>query len=166
MDKTVSRSERESSFELLRIIAMFMIICFHFAFKGGFAADGFAADRYCKDILLTFGKIGVNVFMLISGYFMVRSKRNVKKIIKMACVSVFYTLLGNIILLLNGVVTADEFVSDKLIFLIPLYPEIFNIYWFVTAYLIVYILSPYLNILLTAMDKKTYREFLMVILTI
>lgn len=166
MDKTVSRSERESNFELLRIIAMFMIICFHFALKGGFTTDGFGANQYCKDILLTFGKIGVNVFMLISGYFMVKSKRKVKKVIKLACISVFYTLLGNIVMLLNGAVTSEEFVKSKLIFLIPLYPEIYNIYWFVTTYLIIYILSPYLNIFLNAMDKKTYREFLMVILVI
>ena len=46
------------------------------------------------------------------------------------------------------------------------FPTIHARYWFITAYIIVYILSPYLNILIQNMKKKEYQRLLMILLLI
>lgn len=46
------------------------------------------------------------------------------------------------------------------------FPVILNWYWFITAYILVYILSPYLNIFIRAMEEKVYRAFLITLLVL
>ena len=65
--------ERNSSFELLRIIAMIMIIFHHLEVYGGFKFDpsNVTIPRLWCDFIVKGGKIGVNIFVLISGYFLI-----------------------------------------------------------------------------------------------
>ena len=58
---------RNSNFEILRILSMFMIICFHCSFHGKFS-DG-EGNRLIINFFNMFGELGVNCFVLISGYF-------------------------------------------------------------------------------------------------
>lgn len=63
---------RKSNMELLRIISIFLIIVFHCAFKSGFNFElGFHVNKLIVKTCWMFGELGVNLFQLISGYFMV-----------------------------------------------------------------------------------------------
>lgn len=77
---------RSSNFEILRIIAMIMIVAHHFSVHGGF--EMYISSLQLNTIFLQFlqfgGKIGVNIFVLISGYFLINTDNiKVKKIIKL-----------------------------------------------------------------------------------
>ncbi len=67
---------RQSNIELLRIIAMLIIIAHHFAVHSGFefSNDAVTVNRLWIQFIQIGGKTGVNVFVLISGYFLITSK--------------------------------------------------------------------------------------------
>ena len=45
-------------------------------------------------------------------------------------------------------------------------PTIFNAYWFFTIYILIYILSPYLNIFIHNINQEKYKKFLLTIILI
>ena len=74
-------AERKSNMELLRIFSMILIITFHYAYKGGF---DFGTELGANMLLIKtcwmFGELGVNLFILTTGYFMVEGKFKWKKL--------------------------------------------------------------------------------------
>ncbi len=67
-----SKDNRNSSLELLRIIAMILIVVHHYAVHSGFIYEyqPFTASKLIMQTLSIFGKVGVNIFILISTYFL------------------------------------------------------------------------------------------------
>lgn len=150
-----STKERQSNFEVLRIFAIFMIVCFHFALKGGWDFKAGSVLCFEKNVFLILGELGVNIFMLITGYFMCEKMRRKSRAMLIWLESCFYTFCAFFIL---------HFFRDmpftKRVFMQIAFPEIFDTYWYVTAYLVIYLISPYLNIMICAMDKTAFRKFL------
>lgn len=72
---------RYSNFELLRIVAAGMIILFHYVY-GEWDYTYMGHYKVVIDIIWMFGEIGVNIFALLSGYFMIEQEkpRKIKKI--------------------------------------------------------------------------------------
>lgn len=68
-----ARKERQINYELLRIIAMLMIVSLHYLSKGGLLGDPsrakMSATGYAAWLLEAFCLVAVNVYVLISGYF-------------------------------------------------------------------------------------------------
>lgn len=63
---------RSSNIELLRIIAMFMVVLGHYYVKGGFPDDSLMiTSKLVMQFLGSWSKIAVDVFVIISGYFLV-----------------------------------------------------------------------------------------------
>ena len=79
------KTERNSNLEILRILAMIMIISHHLAIYSLFAFDNELnnLNQYYILLLEMGGKIGSNIFFLISGYFMISKKEiNILKLIQ------------------------------------------------------------------------------------
>lgn len=49
-------------------------------------------------------------------------------------------------------------------FIKAFFPTIYKQYWFVTAYIVMYILSPYINKLIFSLDKKHFFKFILLLL--
>ena len=83
---SISHSTRESNFELLRILAMLMIVASHYAVHGiGFDnwTTGSLVNRWCIAFFFSGGEIGVALFFMISGYFLIiKEKISVKKVVQ------------------------------------------------------------------------------------
>lgn len=62
-------TERRSNMELLRIVAMFCIVCFHCSFKSAFVFDELTPNLFFVKALWYLGELGVNLFMLVTGFF-------------------------------------------------------------------------------------------------
>ena len=75
MQKDVKENQpkyvRQSNIELLRIIAMIMIVAHHFSVHGGFSFSTITVNSLWIQFMQNGGKIGVDVFVLISGYFLI-----------------------------------------------------------------------------------------------
>ncbi|KAA9302211.1 acyltransferase family protein [Aerococcus sanguinicola] len=65
--------KRQTNIELLRIISIIMIIFHHFAVHGGFnwEATAITIPHFWYNFIVIGGKVGVNIFILISGYFLI-----------------------------------------------------------------------------------------------
>ena len=68
------RSKRETGFEILRILSMFFIMLVHVLNAGGMLKNANAETLPWHYLLYSFFVPAVNVFVLISAYFMVKSK--------------------------------------------------------------------------------------------
>ena len=151
---------RKSNIELLRIIAMLMIVANHFSVHSNFEITSVTfINCIWLQLLSTFGKLGVNLFVLISGYFLISSKKvKTQKVLKLFLQMLFYSLLCYIIFIGLGI---ENFNRKDMINHFLAYP----IWWFGKCYLVLYFLHPYINIFLNNLNKKSYQK-LIICLTI
>lgn len=157
-------SQRNSAFELLRIIAMILIVFHHFAVHGGFEWDtqSLSIPYFWYNFIAMGGKIGSNVFVLISGYFMVNSKNsifNFKKVLKFWGQIFFYSIAIYCIFVLAGVSKFGIISFVKTIF-----PITFGSWWFASAYFVLFLIHPFLNKLLHCLEKKSYQCLLVLLI--
>lgn len=149
---------RSSNFEILRIIAMIMIVAHHFSVHGGF--EMYISSLQLNTIFLQFlqfgGKIGVNIFVLISGYFLINTDNiKVKKIIKLWFQIFFYSSIIYLVFTLFGHQNFKVISCIK-----ALLPIIYNKYWFASSYFILYLFVPYINRFVKNIDKIAYKKLL------
>ena len=71
------KKDRDSNMELLRIIAMLLIVISHYAVHGvGNTALGYEVYGKSIEFFRFFGNLGVNLFILISGFYGTASKKS------------------------------------------------------------------------------------------
>ena len=153
---------RQSNFELLRIVAMVLIVFSHFAVHSQFeyADEVISIPRLWQHFMSMGGKVGVNCFILISGYFMTQdssTKPNIEKVLKLWGQVYFYSI---VLLAFCKMLGAGEPIALKEIGK-SLMPIVGGRWWFASTYFVLYILHPYLNQLLNGMDKNMYQRFLL-----
>lgn len=156
-NKQISNN-RLSNFELLRIVAMFMIVAHHFSVHGQFAfsTDRITIPRLWIQFIQLGGKVGVNIFILISGYFLVHcSDIKINKILKLWIQMVFYSITIYIAFILFGLESFRIRAVAKCFL-----PITGGNWWFANTYFVLYILSPFINIFLKHLDKKTFQNLL------
>lgn len=152
----VQTKKRNSSIELLRIIAMIDIVMFHYLSRN-FNLYAVENSRIAEDVNLWkemifqyIGYLGVPCFMFISGYYSIKFKWGRFGEIVEQCF--FY-----------GIVS---FVGLWLIYgnRPPFYELLaINNYWFMVSYLMVMLISPALNSMIASLDSK---QLLLVILSL
>ena len=151
---------RKSNLELLRIISMILIVAHHFSKHSdfNFLLTEISINRLWIQFIQMGGKIGVNIFVLISGYFLIDIKKiKITKILKFWCQIFSYSLIIMIIFVLTGLETIELKEIRKHIL-----PITFSNWWFASTYFVLYIFSPYLNKLLTSLDKMLYRRLIII----
>ena len=81
--------QRQSNIELFRIIVMLSIVAHHFVVNSGLLGLMSPTMEVANDVYLwlfgMWGKIGINCFVLITGYFMCTSQFTWRKFIKLVC---------------------------------------------------------------------------------
>ena len=144
--------------ELLRIFSMLMIISLHFFShgKGGNVIFG-SFEYFFQLIIRSLSYVGVNCFVLITGYFMVNKEIRVSKYINIWGQVFFYSLLSIIL----AIVIPIEISKEKII--LSFFPITTNKYWFISAYLLLMIYIPFLNIIIRNLNKKKLRKVLLLL---
>lgn len=109
------------------------------------------------------GKLGVDIFLMISGYFLIKSSPKIQKIWNLLAQVWFYSLIFFILNLFLHILPLNRGLIVSSIF-----PFSYETYWFVTAYVIIYLFSPYLNKYLLSIGQTEFKKmlFLMVLVTI
>lgn len=139
---------RETEIELLRIVVMILIIMTHLVVWGITKTDNATfLQQNTAELTNAVIRWHVNVFIIITGYFGIKSRKSLLNIIIM---SLFYTWL------LYGLQCA--LCGDYFSFL-PIIKSFFFVthcrYWFVQSYILLIILAPFINQLI---DKKTHSQ--------
>ena len=149
---------RDSNLELFRIIVMLLIIAHHFVVNSGLmAAEGpiYKAPLSWRSLFLmvfgAWGKIGINCFVMITGYFMCTSNITAKKFMKLLFEAMFYKLVIYLIFWITGYEAFT--VTGFLRVMIPI-RNISND--FLNAFLLFYLLIPFLNILVQHLREKQH----------
>lgn len=98
------------------------------------------------------GKAGVNIFCLIMGYYGISSNFRIKKVVKLEAQVLFYSILGlGIAILCRFNLSFGETV-------ISIFPFVFGQYWYISAYFMVYILSPFINKMVLGLSQSEYQK--------
>ena len=164
---STSHIKRESKYELLRIVAMIMIIFSHMACHGvqnvldnGNAYklyfEGSIVNKWIVSCLNVGGEVGVALFFIITGFFCVRKNRiTVKKVV---LESIFYgwlSIIAFIIIYLcnRNIISLN---NDILFFLIKalIVPISGGAWWYVTTYVFLVLCVPVINPLICKLNKK------------
>lgn len=169
MEKQLPQAKkvRNTSIELLRIISMVMIIFHHFAVHGGFTFEeaDVSISHFWYYFIQMGGKIGVNIFVMISGFFLVESKDkqvfNFKRILKFWGQVFFYSVLLTIIAWITSI---GEVGIKELIKM--MFPLTFGTWWFASTYFVLYLIHPFLNRFLHSINKQTYQKLLVLLVII
>lgn len=145
--------ERLSNIELLRIVAIFFVLMCHAIMM----VHGLPKSVECKENILSsylitfFSSIaisGVDIFVLISGWFGIHvTKKGLTKYIFQIC----FLTWG--IFLINVVLGKATFSIDALKICLGM----FHGYWFVIAYLGLFLLSPILNVFVKNVSKRDFQ---------
>lgn len=164
----MAKAKRQSGIELLRIIAMLQIIFLHVTDYG----DLFSASRAAGDLdglLVTFVwslcRAPVDVFVMISGYFMITSKFDIKRTLKRGSsvygAMMFYSVsIAIIFFIINP---ANITVVNCFSAIMPFFSKT---WYFLSNYLIILLLSPFLNKMLASLTKKQYLYFMGIVFVV
>ncbi|WP_269153777.1 acyltransferase [Limosilactobacillus balticus] len=160
--ESIKRSgKRQSNIELLRIVLILMIIMLHYnnSAMGGALANihNGTFPYYFVHFTESLSSVAVNTFILITGYFSYnKNKIFISKISRLVLLMIFWGL------------------SLSLFTMLVLNPVLFTIHnclkmvkmaisqWFVIIYSILYLLIPYINIIVRTLSKKNYQKLLMI----
>lgn len=155
--------KRLNNIELLRIISMLMVLILHYLSFGGFLSkyNDFSVNSMIVWLFESLSFVAVNCYVLICGYFSVNSKFKSEKLIKLFLEVFFYSFLIYISLVLLGKI--DFSIS---MFLKSVFPVALGNYWFITCYVVLYILSPFLNKLITNLSKEEYKRLIFIIILV
>lgn len=158
------KNQRRSNFEMLRIVCMLMIIAAHFASHGDISFDEnvLTINRLWLLLLKIGGKLGVNIFVLISGYFLIDAQ-SVK-------IGKTFKLLGQVFIYSVAIYAVSVLVGEQQFtiktLISSLLPLTMETWWFPSTYFVLYLIFPVLNFCLKAMSRQMYRRFLLLSLVI
>lgn len=149
---------RNTNIELLRIVCIFSIMAYHFAIQPGWAFDAknVSFNRVYLQALCMGGKLGVNCFLLISGYFLInKDKRSAISIIKIWAQVLTYSVCIPLCFVLFG--TEGFSLTNMARMFSPVLSQTWS---FASAYIVLMLFVPYVNRFLVSLDKKTYQQLL------
>ena len=136
-NKLTTNRKRESNIELLRIVLMLMIIVHHMIVHGLQSNDLSKNRVYIT--LNVFSVIAVNCFVFISGYYGIKFK--IKTLVSFIIQAIFYSVVTYLIY--HVFISAENYSTSELIH--SFFPVTYAKWWFLNAFLAVYILSPFIN---------------------
>lgn len=153
---------RQSNFELMRIVSILFIIIWHIIFHGSIFFYHGEPYIFISNVILAIIIVHVNSLVFITGYFNGNQKKiNTKKIFKLIGTVWFYKVLILLILLFLRI---DHF--NKVTILEEILPLDVRHYWFINCYIIIYILSPYLNKVTENLSEKEFFKFIIKLLVL
>ena len=144
------KSIRNSNIELLRIVAIFMIIVHHYYVHGGFEQITTDNEVFLR-IIGGGGKAGIAIFVLITGYFGDKIKPG--RIIKLIRDRWIYSFLITAVLLVFGLTQ----MSSKLA-IHTIAPTLTCRHNYFTTFCMLYLFIPFLNKIVDSFSRRTIES--------
>lgn len=157
--KSMVPEPRKSNIELLRILAIIGVIVLHYNNRD--AGGGFkyvtlnSANEWLLRILESLFICAVDVFILITGYFMCRA--NKRSLIKPLQLIVQVMAFSIAVYLLQVTIGIREFSLKSLA------GAAIPANYFVVLYMTLYLISPYLNLIMEKLSKHSKRQAIIIL---
>ncbi len=124
---------------------MFMIVLLHSGSHGRalFISEGLNFYSVWFHFIEALSICSVDVFVLISGYFLCRQTFKPSRVLKLVLVVVFYSVAWLFVtkFVFNDSVSKTDIIK-------AFFPISYNQYWFISSYVGMYLLSPIINVLI------------------
>ena len=154
-----ARKTRDSNMELLRLVAMLLVMMVHASYRAlpkptpeAIAAD--SVSMFLQIMVESFTVVGVNVFIMLSGWYGIRLRWS--RLIELFFQVAFFTILClGVYYALTDTLPPSPFLS------ILMLHE--GDYWFVKTYLALYLISPVLN---AFVQTATQRQMVVTLLSL
>ncbi|PWM79664.1 MAG: hypothetical protein DBY32_02025 [Phascolarctobacterium sp.] len=147
--------QRYSNLELLRIVAMLVIVMHHYVVNSGLKQVIYDNPDNFNSLLLLIlgwgGKTAINCYIFITGYFMCKKNITAKKFAKLVFEVLFYNIIIYALFIISGYEAFNLKVCIKNIL-----PITSIAHDFTSAFLVFYLFIPFLNIFIKAMTKKQH----------
>lgn len=157
-DAMSGRRHRNSNLELMRIILMLLVIAHHYVVNSGVSSNWTAGVYTSNAALLIFygmwGKICINSFVMITGYFMCKSRLTWMKVFKLIAEVYFWKLILTFVFAFSGCMGLKDIVSG----LVFPFRDIGG--GFTASFIAMYLFIPFINRLLFALDKKSLLKLI------
>lgn len=147
---------RQSNMELLRILAMSMILIHHFMVHGLTPSQ---MPYHLYNALNSFVYSGVNIFFLLSGYFTIRYTS--AGLLKLLLTIFFFGIVNLVLLVITGNPPEPHLWMEAI-----QYPVTKSLYWFMIVYVFLYVTAPILNAGLKNIDRSVLRNTLIILILI
>lgn len=165
MSVQLHKKSRMANIEMLRILAMMMVVSLHFLAKGDLLeplAEKMSAKGYVAWLLESFSIMAVDVYVLISGYFLVETGFRLKRLVNLVLQTMFYTCLVPIVLIASGILPVGSLTLYDI--LLYVFPTNMLHYWFLSAYVLMFLFTPVLNVAVRAMKKQQLQWAIIILL--
>ena len=153
---------RQSNFELMRIVSMFFIVVWHFICHGGLWQGTSGVSHYLLDFLAALFMVHVNSFVLLTGYFNYDKEFKLSKIVKLNNQMWFYRIACILVFIF---VLSTSFTKLEIFKSVSPIPR-FEDYWFIVAYMILYLISPILNQVIKNSNKDKHKKIIIALLLV
>ena len=181
MNKNASRA---SNFELLRIVAMLMIIAYHIIIhcvnvqlvnadsierwqNGWFNQPMVFRQLLGVSLLMPFGLVGNALFVMISGYFLAEKEIDIFKTSKKLLMQLLFAAIVLVIASTHFISSGKYLLHTNTLFSYIRIQYFNKMSWFVGYYfIIIFIAYLGLNKLLASLDNKNYLSLMLAILTL
>lgn len=148
----MEKQTRLYGLDILKIICMVLITFIHISYTGISKNENLLlANKIMLVFMDTLTIFAVNCFVMITGYFQCERKVNYKRVVKLW----FNVILVSLILLVIMAVIDISKVSIMSI-IKSIFPVSTMHYWFLTAYLVLCLSAPILNVLIKNISQKAH----------
>ena len=159
---------RLANLDLLRIISMIFILIVHAIMYGVVGADSPAVDMSSSWAIANWAGMywifflvstGVNCYVMLSGYLLAENTSfRWKSIIKTWLTTFFYSFGICLIFVIIGKASPRELLTYS-------FPVYNDVYWFMSKFIGLMLIAPFLSMLVKTIDKRTFN-ILFVILSV
>ncbi|MBR3040656.1 MAG: acyltransferase [Lachnospiraceae bacterium] len=166
----MAAKKRQANLELLRIIAMLMVITLHYLGKGNALPEMENLTPSAPDFvngmiawtfeILSYG--AVNLYVLISGYFLINSTAKNEKVFKIVIQVLFYSIGIFLIFLVLG--KLPEYASETFFKTLFFAPIASAHYWFASSYVFFYLLAPFAAVGIRKLNQKQHLGLMIICL--
>lgn len=168
------KARRNSSIELLKILAILFIIINHVTQTAGMTINEYVSFPLSYGVDLTsatcdfqtflliifrrFGALGNDIFLICSIWFLLGSQRiSSKKLSDLICETWFISVIIMLLFVLWGVKLKPSLIIRSLL------PTTYCNNWYITAYLLLYAIHPTLNYVVTRLKKRMHMITVLVL---
>lgn len=146
----MNTNARNYSLDLLRLLATFMVVVLHVQLFGGLIRGSreLTVTFFPTVLLESFCIVAVNCFVLITGFFMIRKTMNWAKVLSLVLE------IAVISWIIFAIGSACGLRAPFKELLQHLFPTLSGCHWFVSSYVILYILSPWINKFILSLTRQ------------
>ena len=151
----------DSATELTRLICIILILFSHYVSKGKIVFSNEGGPQRLSMLFWGGGKLAVNIFVLLSGYYASNKSNSGKKIIELYLQTVFFSVFSLLLYFLFDKESIDRGVIIKSIF-----PVFNNVYWYVTNFMLLLFLKPWVDRTVLSVNENEHFKLCFLLLLV